>query len=170
MATAKLAGAQLLGPGGGLAAILETPDGSRYALEAMLDVGLAGVDQSGSWWWLATSAPHSGTSLDLIGVSGSAAAVVGICLLLTRRFPQALLPLSAAGAMTLTLYTLHICVMGWADQLTPVPDPLPVYWLQVAAAILIGILFQRVHSRGPLELLTSGAATAARDSRTAART
>jgi uncharacterized membrane protein len=169
MATAKLVSAQLLGPGGGLAAILQTPDGSRFALEAMLDVGLAGVDQSGSWWWLAVSAPHSGTTPDLIGVSGSAAAVVGLCLLLTRRFPQALLPLSAPGAMTLTLYTLHICVMGWVDQLTPLPDPVPVYWLQVAVAVAIGVLFRRIRSRGPLELLASGAASAARDIRAGAR-
>jgi uncharacterized membrane protein len=160
---AKLLSAQLLGPGGGLAALLQTPDGSRYPLEAMLDVGLAGVDQSGSWWWLAVSAPHSGTTLDMVHVAGSAAAVVGLCLLLTRRFPGALLPLSAPGAMTLTLYSLHVCVMSWADQLDPLPEPLQLFWLQVVGAVAIGILFQRVGSRGPLELIASGAATAARD-------
>jgi uncharacterized membrane protein len=166
---AKLVSAQLLGPGGGLAALLATPDGSRYPLEAMLDVGLAGVDQSGSWWWLAVSAPHSGTPFDLVHVAGSAAAVVGACLLLTRRFPGALLPLSAPGAMTLTLYSLHICVMSWADQLDPLPEPMQLFWLQVLAAVVIGVLFQRIHSRGPLELLTSGAANAAREGRSEAR-
>ncbi|WP_105031572.1 heparan-alpha-glucosaminide N-acetyltransferase domain-containing protein [Arthrobacter ruber] len=160
---ARFVSAQLLGPGGGLAALLQTPDGRRYPLEAMLDVGLAGVDQSGSWWWLAVSAPHSGTTLDLVHVAGSAAAVVAVCLLLTRRFPQALLPLSAPGAMTLTLYSLHICVMSWADQLVPLPDPLQLFWVQVLAAVALGILFQRLHARGPLELLTSGAANAARE-------
>lgn len=165
---AKLLSAQLLGAGG-LAAILGTPDGARYPLEAMLDVGLAGIDQSGSWWWLAVSAPHSGSSLDLVHVSGAAAAVVAVCLLLTRRIPQALLPLSAPGAMTLTLYSLHICVMSWADQLTPLPDPLQLFWLQLAAAVAVGILFQRVGSRGPLELIASGAANAARDGRIEAR-
>ncbi|MHA7239157.1 heparan-alpha-glucosaminide N-acetyltransferase domain-containing protein [Arthrobacter sp. TMS1-12-1] len=165
---ARLLSAELLGQGG-LAALLATPDGSRYPLEAMLDVGLAGVDQSGSWWWLAVSAPHSGTTFDLVHVAGSAAAVVAACLLLTRRFPQALLPLSAPGAMTLTLYSLHICVMSWADKLVPLPDPLLLLWLQVVAAIALGILFQRLRSRGPLELLASGAANAARDGRTEAR-
>ncbi|MBG6223953.1 putative membrane protein [Arthrobacter sp. CAN_A2] len=166
---ARLLSAELLGQGGGLTALLATPDGRRYPLEAMLDVGLAGVDQSGSWWWLAVSAPHSGTTPDLVHVAGSAAAVVAACLLLTRRFPQALLPLSAPGAMTLTLYTLHICVMSWADTLVPLADPLLLLWLQVVAAIAIGILFQRVRSRGPLELLASGAANAARDGRAEAR-
>ncbi|THJ64889.1 DUF1624 domain-containing protein [Arthrobacter echini] len=160
---AKLVSAQLLGPAGGLAALLETSDGSRYPLEDMLDVGLTGVDQSDSWWWLAVSAPHSGTTPDLVHVAGSAAAVIAVCLLLTRTFRLALLPLSAPGAMTLTLYSLHVCVMSWADQLEPLPDPLLLLWLQILVAIVIGILFQRIHSRGPLELLTSGASGAARE-------
>ncbi len=159
---AKLVSAQLLGPGGGLAALLQTPDGSRYPLEAMLDVGLGGVDQSDSWWWLAVSAPHAGTMPDLVHVAGCAAAVVGLCLLLTRGFPQALLPLSAPGAMTLTLYSLHVAAMSVADQLEPLPDPLLLLWVQIAVAIGVGILFRRLNSRGPLELLTSGAAGAAR--------
>ncbi len=159
---AKLISAQLLGAGGGLAALLQTPDGSQYPLEAMLDVGLAGIDQSGSWWWLAVSAPHAGTTPDLVHVAGCAAAVVGLCLLLTRRFPLALVPLSAPGAMTLTLYSLHVCVMSWTDQLEPLPDPLLLLWVQIVIAIAVGVLFQRIHSRGPLELLTSGASGAAR--------
>lgn len=160
---AKLVSAQLLGPGGGLAALLRTPDGSRYPLEAMLDVGLGGLDQSGSWWWLAVSAPHAGTPPDLVHVAGCAAAVVGLCLLLTRSFPQALLPLSAPGAMTLTLYSLHVAAMSVADQLEPLPDPLLLLWVQILVAIGVGILFRRLNSRGPLELLTSGAAGAARE-------
>lgn len=64
---------------------------------------------------------------------------------------------------------LHICVMRWADQLTPLPNPMQLFWLQLAAAVAIGILFQRVRSRGPLELVASGAANAARDGRIEAR-
>jgi hypothetical protein len=104
-----------------------------------------------------------------VHVAGSAAAVVGLCLLLTRRFPAALLPLSAPGAMTLTLYSLHVCIMSWADQLDPLPEPMQLFWLQVVGAVAIGILFQRVGSRGPLELITSGAGTAARAGRTDVR-
>ena len=48
-----------------------------YPLESLLQVNLAGVDQSGSVWWLATSAPHAGTTLDLLHTSGAAAAVIG---------------------------------------------------------------------------------------------
>ena len=160
--TTKLVSGYLLGPLGGLTALLQTPDGSRYPLEAMMSVSLTGVDQSDSWWWLAVSAPHSGSPLDLLHTGGTAALVIGLCLLATRRFESALLPLSAAGAMTLTLYSVHIWTMSIVDAQTPAPDPALVYWGQVVVFIVLGILFQRINARGPLELLTSGASRAAR--------
>ncbi|MHA7294646.1 heparan-alpha-glucosaminide N-acetyltransferase domain-containing protein [Arthrobacter sp. HLT1-21] len=159
---AKAASGYLLGPAGGLTALLQTPDGSRYPLEAMMNVSLTGVDQSGSWWWLAVSAPHSGSPLDLLHTSGTAALVIGLCLLATRRFESALLPLSAAGAMTLTLYTLHIWTMSIVDAQNPVPEPSLVYWGQVAVFVVLGVLFLKVNARGPLELVTSGASRTAR--------
>ncbi|WP_026552993.1 heparan-alpha-glucosaminide N-acetyltransferase domain-containing protein [Arthrobacter sp. H20] len=159
---AKLASGYLLGPLGGLAALLETPDGSRYPLEAMMSVSLTGVEQSDSWWWLAVSAPHSGSPLDLLHTSGTAALVIGLCLLATRKFESGLLPLSATGAMTLTLYTIHIWTMSVVDAQDPVPEPSLVYWGQVVVFIVLGILFQRINARGPLELVTSGASRAAR--------
>ncbi|MBG6217466.1 putative membrane protein [Arthrobacter sp. CAN_A6] len=159
---AKLVGSYLLGPAGGLAALLQTPEAAGYPLEAMLDVGVGSIDQGASWWWLAIISPHSGTTLDLVHTAGSAAVVVGICLLLTRRSPRALLPLSGPGAMTLTLYALHITIMSWTDQLVPLPEPSAVFWFQVLAFVALGIVFHRLNARGPLELLTSGASRAAR--------
>lgn len=159
---AKLVSGYLLGPLGGLAALLQTPDGSRYPLEAMLNVSLTGVDQSGSWWWLAVSAPHSGSPLDLLHTGGTSALVIGLCLLVTRRYESALLPLSGPGAMTLTLYTIHIWTMSVVDAQEPSPDPSLVYWGQVLVFVVLGILFLRINARGPLELLTSGASRAAR--------
>ena len=46
--------------------------------------GLHGTTPTGTWWWLATVAPHSGTPLDLAQTIGSAMAVIGVCLLVTR--------------------------------------------------------------------------------------
>lgn len=159
---AKAASSYLLGPAGGLAALMRTPDVTRYPLEAMMDVSLTGVDQSGSWWWLAVSAPHSGSQLDLLHTSGTAALVIGLCLLATRRFESALLPLSAAGAMTLTLYALHVWTMSVIDAQGPAPEVSLVYWGQVAVFVALGVLLLRINARGPLELLTSGASRAAR--------
>ena len=69
---------------GGRAALQASLLNPSYPLESLLQVNLAGVDQTGSAWWLASSAPHSGTTLDLLHTSGVAAAVVGVFLLLGR--------------------------------------------------------------------------------------
>lgn len=159
---AKALSAWLLGPLGGLAALQQTPEGSRFPLESMLDVSLTGVEQSGSWWWLAVSAPHSGSPLDLLHTTGTAATVVGLCLLATRRSGMSLLPLSAAGAITLSLYTMHVWTMSIVDAQTPEADPGAVFWIQVAVAVGLGVLFQYIGARGPLEMLTSEASRAAR--------
>ena len=96
-AGAKFLSYYLLLDKGGLEAILATNSGRIWPVEQMMEVNLAGVEQTGSWWWLAVSGPHSGTPLDLLHTAGTAAAVVGVCLLLTRARPNLLLPLSAAG-------------------------------------------------------------------------
>ncbi len=75
----------------------------------MLEVNVTGLEQTGSWWWLATAAPHAGTSLDLLHSGGVAAAVVGLFLLLgtlaERIKVNFLILLSGPGAMTLSLYS-----------------------------------------------------------------
>ncbi|GAB3549243.1 heparan-alpha-glucosaminide N-acetyltransferase domain-containing protein [Arthrobacter tumbae] len=158
----KFVSASLLGPLGGLAVLLETPQGRRYDIEAMLPVSLTGIDQTGTWWWLAVSAPHSGTPLDLMHTAGTAAAVVGLCLLVTRRLQWLLLPLSAPGAMTLTLYSLHIWIMSIVDQQEVPLDPAPVYWAQAAVFIAVGLLLRKLGARGPLEYVAAGASDVAR--------
>ncbi|WP_458116860.1 heparan-alpha-glucosaminide N-acetyltransferase domain-containing protein [Arthrobacter sp. D2-10] len=160
--TAKFISALLLGPLGGLAVLLDTPQAQRYDIKAMLPVSLTGVDQAGTWWWLAASAPHSGTPLDLMHTAGTAAAVVGLCLVVTRRLPWLLLPLSAPGAMTLTLYSLHIWVMSIVDQQEVPLDPAPVYWAQVTVFVALGLLVRKLGARGPLEFVAAGASDAAR--------
>lgn len=148
---------------GGFEELLDTDSGRRLPLARMIEVGFSSVDQSGTWWWLAGAAPHSGTTLDLLHTSGTAAAVVGLCLLLTRARPNLLLPLSAAGAMTLTLYSLHVWVMSVVDLQQPPLDPVPVFWIQAAVFIAIAVFLARLQARGPLELITSGASRIARD-------
>ncbi|WP_051470744.1 heparan-alpha-glucosaminide N-acetyltransferase domain-containing protein [Arthrobacter sp. 35/47] len=159
---AKFVSAFLLGPLGGLAVLLGTEQGRRYDLEAMLQVSLTGIDQTGTWWWLAVSAPHSGTPPDLVHTAGTAAAVVGLCLLVGGRLPWLLLPLSAPGAMTLTLYSLHIWIMSVVDQQAVPPEPAPVYWAQAVVFVAVALLLRKLHARGPLEYVAAGASDVAR--------
>lgn len=144
---------------GGRAALQASLLNPSYPLESLLQVNLAGVDQTGSAWWLATSAPHSGTTLDLLHTSGVAAAVVGVCLLVGRIVQRTgrdlLLPLRGAGAMTLSFYTAHLCVMA-----SLYGQPLPsgwtvegVYWAQAGTILVLGALVAALAWRGPLEWL-----------------
>lgn len=148
---------------GGRAALQDSLLNPSYPLESLLQVNLAGVEQTGSAWWLASSAPHSGTTLDLLHTSGVAAAVVGVCLLLGRLVQRAgvdvLLPLRGAGAMTLSFYTAHLCVMAALFG-----QPLPagwtlegVYWVQVAVILVLGGMFAALAWRGPLEWVAHAA-------------
>ncbi len=147
---------------GGLLALLSTPQGRQVPLEAMMQVSLTPVEQSGSWWWLAAGAPHSGTTLDLLHTSATATAVIGLCLFATHWNRNLLLPLSGAGAMTLTLYTAHIVALsiGSADD-SPL-EQVVLFGVYAAAALLLGTLFALVKWRGPLESMTSMMATTAR--------
>jgi uncharacterized membrane protein len=154
---------------GGRAALQASLPNHSYPLESLLQVNLAGVDQTGSAWWLASSAPHSGTTLDLLHTSGVAAAVVGAFLLLGRLVQGSrvdiLLPLRGAGAMTLSFYTAHLIVMA-----SLYGRPLPsgwtvegVYWVQVAAILVLGGLFTALRWRGPLEWVAHAANQLGRD-------
>ncbi|MET3905566.1 heparan-alpha-glucosaminide N-acetyltransferase domain-containing protein [Paenarthrobacter sp. 4246] len=156
-AAAKLGGFLALEAWGGQAALEALPGTRGYPLESMLQVNLTGLEQTGSWWWLATASPHAGTTLDLLHTSGTAAAVVGFFLLLgtvaERIKVNFLIVLSGPGAMTLSLYSAHVWVVsGFTNQ------PLPagwteevMYWTQALCAVAIGVCFALIRRRGPLE-------------------
>jgi uncharacterized membrane protein len=144
---------------GGRAALQEVLNAPGYPLDSVLQVNLTGVQQEGSWWWLASAAPHSATTLDLVHTSAVAAAVVGACLLLGRLADwldlDLLLPLRGAGAMTLTLYTIHVWVVA-GFYLKPLPAGWTedgMYFAHAATAIIVGMVFVLLKRRGPLEWL-----------------
>ena len=144
---------------GGRAALEDVLNAPGYPLDSVLQVNLTGVQQEGSWWWLASVAPHSATTLDLVHTSAVAAAVVGACLLLGRLADwldlDLLLPLRGAGAMTLTLYTVHVWVVA-GFYLKPLPAGWTedgMYFAHAATAIIVGMVFVLLKRRGPLEWL-----------------
>lgn len=174
-ALAKTLGTAAMETWGGRAALEEVLDAPGYPLGSVLQVNLTGIRQEGSWWWLASAAPHSATTLDLAHTSGVAAAVVGACLLLGRLADwlnlDLLLPLRGAGAMTLTLYSAHVWVVS-AFYLKPLPAGWTeegMYFAQAATAIIVGMVFVLLKWRGPLELLGHSANQLGRGGRTPRR-
>ena len=124
-----------------------------------LEHGLYGTVPTGSPWWLAVRAPHSGTTLDLLMTAGSACVVLAACLVLGALAPRVCRVVFGAGAMTLTLYSLHVVsrAEGWWDA-----DGWPTYLGQAAVVLTIGAVYALAHRRGPLEVVVGEAARAAR--------
>jgi uncharacterized membrane protein len=156
---AKALGTATMESWGGRAALEKLLDSPGYPLHSVLQVNLTGIPQEGSWWWLASAAPHSGTPLDLLHTSAVAAVVIGAFLLLGRLAEwvalDLLLPLRGAGAMTLTLYSVHVWVAS-AFYLKPLPAGWTedaMYFAQAASAVMVGIVFVLLKWRGPLEWL-----------------
>ncbi|WP_430295846.1 heparan-alpha-glucosaminide N-acetyltransferase domain-containing protein [Sinomonas sp. B1-1] len=159
---AKTAAWSFLVPLGGINALMTTDQAAIWPLRAMLEANLSGVDQVGTWWWLTTAAPHSGTPLDLLHTSGTSAAAVGAFLLVARVAPLMrtgfLAPLAGAGAMTLTLYSLHVWALSWPAVQDAGLEREPLLAVHVAAALALGLLVQANGWRGPLEALAHRAA------------
>jgi hypothetical protein len=125
--------------------------------DAFLVHGFSGSTPTSTWWWLAVDTPHSGTPLDLAQTIGSALAVTGVCLLLTRVGTRVWAVLLGAGAMTLSLYTLHVLVMAEGHW----PDLERDYGPQVVLVLVTGASFALARVRGPLEWLVGETARAA---------
>ena len=120
--------------------------------------GQTPVEGEGAGWrWLTVVAPHSTTPFDLAQTAGSAALVIGLCLLLVgwvgdlsghgERFVQVAF---GAGAMTLTLYTVHLLMK--TERVPPVEEPSSYVW-HVVVVLWIGSVYVALGRRGPLERL-----------------
>jgi hypothetical protein len=154
---ARLLSALLLEGAGGRPGLV-VPGLGRDQVDRALDAGLFGVTPTGDSAWLLVAAPHSGMTADLVGTAGCALAVLGVCLLLTRRGVGPLLPVAAAGSMTLTLYTLHVLALR-TDGPFLLDDRLELGLLHVPVALTTATFWRAVVGRGPLESLTTSVST-----------
>jgi uncharacterized membrane protein YeiB len=149
----------LLHPLGGLASLVteyESNSPAGAATELLWE-----PEQVSSWWYLALASPHAHTPPDLAHSLGSAMAILGASLLLTRiaAVRRLLGPLASAGAMTLTLYSAHIVVLetgAFQDH------PPAQYLLLVLASLAFAVLWRCWQGQGPLEKMVAAAAARAR--------
>lgn len=140
------------------ATLVETAGAQDWSeLSTTLRRGFYGVHPEGSAWWLGIWAPHSGSTVDLAHTTGFALLVLGLCWWLVRLLPVVPWHLVAgAGAMTLTLYTLHVIILG-----SPLGDPgqplargsAGAVGLHSLIALLVGTTFALLRRPGPLEAL-----------------
>ncbi len=171
LAAAGLAiGALTLAAAGGPARLGRTTGESPDAVLHRLATSSYGTSPTTSWWWLGTAGRHSGTTPDLVHTTGSALAVLGGLVLLAAAADRAaalghrlgrrtLAPLVALGTTTLTLYALHVMLLGAsADRawLREVGAPTLVV-AHVAFAVVVVALVGAPARRGPLEALAAAA-------------
>jgi len=129
-----------------------TGPGEPGGLADTLEHGTYGTTPAGSWWWLTVHAPHSGTPFDLLHTGGSALAVIGLCLLVARLAPRTFAVVFGAGAMTLTLYSLHVVLripQAWPD------DDVETFARHVLLVLAIGAAYRLARRSGPMERMVA---------------
>ena len=103
---------------------------------------------------LVSTQPHTDSAVEMVGNTGVAVAVVALCLLATRvPVPRVLLtPVSASGAMSLTVYSLHIVyirILG-DDAVWYPTSNWPLVAL-VLATFVLATAWQLLWGQGPFE-------------------
>ena len=128
------------------------PRGTAPDLYPVLRQGLYGFVPKGSWWWLATHTAHSGTPFDLARTIGTSLLVIGLCLLVAEVVPRTVAVVGGAGAMTLSLYSLHVLMKS--DGIWP--DDVPAsFKIHVVVVVGLGAAFRVAGRKGPMETVVA---------------
>jgi uncharacterized membrane protein YeiB len=102
---------------------------------------------------LFTTTAHSGSTFEVVGSTGFALAVLGLCLLISGRLRWVLYPVAAVGAMALTAYTAHVVVLAALGDDAFEQQDNTLYLVFVVAALLGCAAWTLLFGRGPLERL-----------------
>jgi len=161
------------GPLGGFESLArDMPAINSEMLTTIFYGGGMGAAPPTSLWWLATPAPHTGTTFDLGITVGVALAVLGACLalgtVLSPALRRVLEPIRRAGSAPLTVYVVHVIATAIPPAIIRASDEAPtlaggawylssgeLWALHITGAIIIGAILLLLHRRGPLETLVS---------------
>ncbi|WP_028649729.1 heparan-alpha-glucosaminide N-acetyltransferase domain-containing protein [Nocardiopsis sp. CNT312] len=141
-------------------ALLET---LRAGAEQDMD-SVSGQVPTDSWWWLATAAPHTGTTFEIAQAVGQALLVIVACVWLAERFRLLMYPLSSVGRMPLTVYSGHLFAIVVVMALTDPGMPWRAPWLMegfVLGAVVFAVLWRVTVGRGPMEFVVGAIADGA---------
>lgn len=100
---------------------------------------------------VATTEPHSSTTFEIVGNTGTALLVIVLCLVAAERLPRLTSPVAAVGELALTAYTGHVIVIAMLGD-DVVWAPKPASWLSFVGVIVVGCwAWRRWLGAGPLE-------------------
>ncbi|WP_291377421.1 heparan-alpha-glucosaminide N-acetyltransferase domain-containing protein [Demequina sp.] len=137
-----------------------------YGLGALAGSTAPWQEPAGPWW--ASLEAHSTSPAEMVGNTGVALLVIGVCLLLAR--PTAVFfPVLAFGSMSLSVYTAHVIVIAMAgDQI--VWEPSNVSFAALTLSLMAAATVWRVAwGAGPLERLMTIASSRTADALAAPR-
>lgn len=105
---------------------------------------------------------HAYTVFELVGNTGVALLIIGVCALIARPLPL-LRPALAFGSMSLTVYTAHLLAIWWeGDEV--VWEPSNAFFVALTLGLMtFAFLWNRWLGRGPLERLVTWASGAGAD-------
>lgn len=114
--------------------------------------GVPGAIAEPDWTGLLGMAAHSGTTFEIVGSSGVAAVVIGVCLVVAQRARVVLFPVESIGATALSTYSIH--VIAYALLFPDEPTGWAWGWFALAALVLCP-LWRVAFGRGPIERLVN---------------
>lgn len=119
-------------------------------IQEIIDYGPDEHLPTDTWWWMSIAGPHTNTPLSVIATAGLALLALGAFLIIARVMNDLLVPLIAAGSMTLTLYVSHMLfLLALGDRAGD--EPSLWFVVQVIAALVFATAWQLARGRGPLE-------------------
>lgn len=108
-----------------------------------------------SWWDVLDARGHSQRPAWMVGATGAALAVIGLCLMASRALPRVTRPLAMAGQLALTLYVTHLALLRWPlDDWPWTWSPTAVVTATVTGfvvAVALATVWRLVFAHGPLE-------------------
>lgn len=112
---------------------------------------------------LLTSAPHSSSPVELLANTGVVLVVLGACLVVGDRWPRAVAPLAATGALALTAYTCQVVAIAILGQEVVYDPSIAVTAAFVVVTVVACTVWRRTLGRGPLERVLHVTSTAVAD-------
>ncbi|MEU6127999.1 DUF418 domain-containing protein [Saccharopolyspora sp. NPDC047091] len=121
-------------------------------VDVLLSRGFGAVG-TGSPFLLFSAGAHSGSPFEVVGATGAALLVIGLCMLVERA--RVLTPIAAVGSLALTAYAGHIVLLAaiGTDGLTGLQQVAPhLAWVLLAAIVVVfAVVWRALLGRGPLE-------------------
>jgi uncharacterized protein len=156
--TARRTALWLLGVGAGLAVLgYGAGETARsFVADTVLAADLADV---------ATTEAHSGSPFEVVGSTGFALGILGLCLLVTGVARWVLFPVAAVGSMALTAYTVHVVIVAGIGGDAFAQEDNGLYLAFVVGALVCCAAWVLLVGRGPLEQVLTRVSRRAADTR-----